>query len=222
MPRQVTLVLVDRDGSPLGVLPPFPADPPYWQEVADIVAGARDRFGADVTVLRVLDGEGEDGTAVGGTVTYLAEAEGLAEGWRGPTPPLPTHPLRHPYAEPGGPARTLAWARSILDAGGRAPVTGTHQLRTWNLSTVWRLDTSADPYWLKEVPPFLAHESVVLRWIAGVAPDLVPPLFGRDNGRVLLGHVPGADRYDGGLAVRDAIDAAFTPCNWPPSSASTS
>lgn len=211
MPRQVTLVLVDRDGSPLGVLPPFPADPPYWQEVSAIVAGARERFGVDVTVLRVLDGVGEAGTAVGGTVTYLAEASGVVDAGRGPVPPLPAHPLRHPYAEPGGPARLLAWARSVLDADGRAPVTEAHQLRTWNLSTVWRLDTSTDPYWLKEVPPFLAHESAVLRWIGSVAPDLVPPLVGMDGGRVLLGHVPGEDRYHGGLAVRDAIDAAFHP-----------
>jgi hypothetical protein len=211
MPRQVTLVLVNRDGSPLGVLPSFPTDPPYWQEVGNIVAGARERFGVDVTVLRVLDGVGEEGAAVGGTVTYLAEASGVVAACRGPVPPLPDHPLRHPYAEPGGPARILAWARSVLDANGRAPVTEALQLRTWNLSTVWRLDTSADPYWLKEVPPFLAHESAVLRWIAGIAPDLVPPLLGMDGGRVLLGHVPGADRYDGGLAVRDAIDAAFHP-----------
>jgi hypothetical protein len=211
MSRLVTLVLVDRDGSPLGVLPSFPVDPPYWQEVADVVAGARERFGADVTVLRVLDGVSEDGTAVGGTVTYLAETSAVVDACRGPVPPLPAHPLRHPYAEPGGPARMLAWARSVLDADGRAPVTEAHQLRTWNLSTVWRLDTSADPYWLKEVPPVLAHESVVLRWIGGVAPELVPPLVGMDGGRVLLGHVPGADRYGGGLAVRDAIDAAFHP-----------
>jgi len=222
MSRQVTLVVVDRGGNPLGVLPPFPADPPYWQEVAGIVSGARDRFGADVTVLRVLDGESEDGTAVGGAVTYLAEADGLPENWRGPVPPLPADRMRHPYAEPGGPARTLAWARSALEADGRGPVTGTHQLRTWNLSTVWRLDTSTDPYWLKEVPPFLAHEGAVLRWVAGRFPALVPPLVGtgssdgrsassRAGGRVLLAHVPGEDRYDGGLAVRDAIDAAFHP-----------
>src|SRR5262249_10160209 len=29
--------------------------------------------------------------------------------------------------------------------------------------------------------------------------------------RILLAHVPGEDRYDGGLAVRDAIHAAFHP-----------
>jgi hypothetical protein len=211
MPRQVTLAVVDRGGRALGMLPPFPVDLPYWQEVADIVAGARERFGVDLTVLRVLDGTGEDGTAFGGGVTYVAEADDLPTQWRGPVPPLPPHPLRHQYAEPGGPDRTVDWARGVLETRGYGPVTAAGQLRTWNLSTVWRLDTATAPYWLKEVPPFLAHEAAVLRWIASRAPDLVPPLVGGAAARILLAHVPGVDRYDGGLAVREAIDAAFHP-----------
>lgn len=36
-PRQVTLLLCDRDGTLLGVLPPFEVALPWWQEVADVV-----------------------------------------------------------------------------------------------------------------------------------------------------------------------------------------
>src|SRR5689334_12875278 len=166
MPRTVTLAVVDRAGRPLGVLPPLQAEPPYWQEVADIVAGAKATYGVDLTVLRVLDGTGTDGTAVGGTVTYLAEADDVPAHLHGPVPPLPPHPLRHPYAEPGGPANTLRWAASVLEAAGRGPITAEHQLRTWNLSAIWRLDTPTTTYWVKQVPPFLAHEAAVLAWIA--------------------------------------------------------
>jgi hypothetical protein len=211
MPRTVTLAVVDRAGRPLGVLPPMEAEPPYWQEVAEIVAGAKTLHGVDLTVLRVLHGTGTDGIAVGGAVTYLAETDDLPPHLRGTVPPLAPHPLRHPYAEPGGPARTLRWAESVLDAGGLGPITATHQLRTWNLSAIWRLDTSSTPYWVKQVPPFLAHEAAVLTWIHARAPHLVPPLLGAADGRMVLGHVPGEDRYGGGLAVREAIDAALHP-----------
>jgi hypothetical protein len=211
MPREVTLVVVDRHGGPLGVLPPFHADPPYWQEVAGLVDHAHDTYGVDITVLRLLDGTGEDGTAVGGRVTYLVEADRLPPHYHGPVPSLPAQPLRHPYAEPGGPARTVGWAVGVLDAEGYGPVMRTRQLRTWNLSAIWRLDTAVGPFWVKQVPPFLGHEATVLRWVARHGPGLVPTVLAASDGRMLLGHVPGEDRYDGGPAVCEAIDAALHP-----------
>ena len=54
MSRTVTLVLVDGKGTVLGELPPFDVPVPYWPETADIVDGARTRYGVDVVVLRIL------------------------------------------------------------------------------------------------------------------------------------------------------------------------
>ena len=72
-PRVATLVLVIRDGDVLGRLPAFVAETPWWMDVAPVVREARDRFGLDVTILRLL--ETERPSAHGGAVTYLAEVD---------------------------------------------------------------------------------------------------------------------------------------------------
>ena len=71
-PKVATLLLCDRSGKVLGTLPPFEVEVPWWQEVQGVVAGATERFGVDVTVLRLLHAETGWGTA-GGPATYLAE-----------------------------------------------------------------------------------------------------------------------------------------------------
>ena len=212
MPRTVTLVVVDPAGSPLGTLPPFDVDVPYWQEVAVVVAGARERYGVDLTVLRVLGGTrgGPTGYTHGGTVTYLAEAAALPAPYAGPvSADLSAHPLRHAYAQPGGPAASLRWAEAAL---GRGPFLAHRQLRTWNLSTIWQLETLAGTVWLKHVPTFFAHEPVVLRFVARTAAGLVPEVLAADDaGRMLLADVPGTDLYGAGSEVRTAIAEVFHP-----------
>ena len=199
-------MLVDAAGDLLGALPPVPVAMPYWQEASDVVAAAREAYGIDVTVLRLL--EADRPAPHGGTVTYLAQLDGppppdlreVAEDLR----PRP-HPLRLPYAEPGGPARSLAWARERL---GWPAMTAVQQ-RTWNLSAIWRLDgPDGRRVWLKQVPPFFDHEGAVLRWLDGALPGVAPHLIAAgDEGRVLLGDVPGVDGYDADVAQVQAIAA---------------
>lgn len=177
----------------MGVLPPYAVELPWWQEVWDIVAGARAAYGIDVVVLRLL--KAQRSQPPGGAVTYLAEYDG-------PPPPgcarmaaeetlwTAPNPLRMPWASPGGPAASLAWARRMLGGIG-APV----QHRTWNLSAIWRLKGA----WLKEVPPFFAHEPAVLGWLNTRMPGVAPRLLGTDSGRMLLEGIPGTDRYDAGV-----------------------
>ncbi|MEV0719360.1 aminoglycoside phosphotransferase family protein [Asanoa sp. NPDC050611] len=62
------------------------------------------------------------------------------------------------------------------------------------------------PPWLKQVPPFFAHEGAVLRWLAGAAPGRAPRLIAAGpEGRLLLAHVPGTDWYEADLAGRHRI-----------------
>ena len=118
---------------------------------------------------------------------------------------LTPEPLRAPWAEPGGPARSLAWAAEELQRLGR-PVTAVAQQRTWNLSAIWRLDGAHGTAWLKQVPVFFRHEAAVLRWLARAAPGITPTVLADDGtGRVLLDHVPGEDRYEAGPDERAAI-----------------
>jgi hypothetical protein len=65
------LVLVDGAGAPLGALPPFEVPTPWWQDASDVVVGARQRYGIEVTVLRIL--ASNQPAPHGGAVTYLVE-----------------------------------------------------------------------------------------------------------------------------------------------------
>jgi hypothetical protein len=197
-PRRVTLVLCTREGELLGALPPFDVPVPWWQEVSPLVAAVRERHAFDVVVLRLLrvGSRTPDGHR---SVSYLAEVTGetsygdLAPVDDGLADLLADHPLRLSYARPGGAAADLAWATDALQARGM-PVAGRPvQMRTWNLSSVWRLPTSGGAAWLKVVPPFFAHEG---RMIERLDPDVVAPLVATDGPRLLLDDVPGGDQYD--------------------------
>lgn len=206
--RRVTLVLCTVADGVLGVLPPFEVARPFWQEVDGVVAGASARYAVRVTVLRMLHAALET-PPHGGDVTYLAEVDAADAGrvgaavspWLGPDP-LADHPLRMPWARPGGPAADVGWALTALAAAGRTPSGAPEQVRTWNLSSLWRLRAtdagrSADA-WLKVVPRFFGHEGLVLERLQGTA--AVPLLLARGSGpagsgRVLLDDVPGQDCY---------------------------
>ncbi|MEV4622108.1 aminoglycoside phosphotransferase family protein [Asanoa sp. NPDC049573] len=211
MTRFARLVLVDGDGSPLGVLPAYPVAVPWWQEAADVVDGARVHFGIDVTVLRLLSADRP--TMPGGTVTYVAECANppkvlvpLAEA--GVDIDAVTAPAKNraPYARPGGPDASIRWATERLTDLGWAGLTA-HQHRTWNLSAIWRLDADGGHQaWLKQVPHFFRHEGAVLRWLGEHAAGRAPRLIGEgDEGRLLLAHVPGEDWYDADVQGRHRI-----------------
>ncbi|MEU4622262.1 aminoglycoside phosphotransferase family protein [Actinoplanes sp. NPDC023801] len=207
MTRTVSLILVDPAGELLGRLPPFTVEVPWWQEVSDVVAAA----GVDVTVLRLLHGDRP--SPPGGHVTYLAMTPERPEGLLPAGTDLAPHPLRAAYAEPAGAAASLAWAAGALD---RIGLSGTiaRQQRTWNLSAIWRFDRpDGQPVaWLKQVPPFFAHEAAVCRLVDAVFPGLAPyVLAAGDEGRALLTHVPGADQYDAAPEFRRRVLTAFHP-----------
>ena len=185
-----TLVLVTPDGQIVGCLPPTPTSTPWWPNAEAVVEAVRARFGLDVTILRLL--EAEPGRWHGGAVAYVAEIERPvpAEPWQGS---LDDHPLRQRWARPGGPAADLAWAESALAGLGIDRVGTAEQMKTWNLSSLWRLPAVDQAVWLKVVPPFFAHEGAMLERLAG---GPVPRLLAHDRDRMLLAEIPGRDFYD--------------------------
>jgi hypothetical protein len=209
--RTVTLVLLDATGVPLGALPPLDVTLPWWQQVDDVLPAVRSRDGLDVQVLRLLHGDRTG--PPGGHVTYLAQVTGSAQvGLLPAEVDLSPQPNRAAYAEPGGPAASIRWALSALEALGSPGATAI-QNRTWNLSAIWRLDVAGTPVaWLKQVPRFFQHEAAVLGLISGVTPGLVPPLLAAgEAGRMLLAHVPGEDGHDAGAEVCARIADEFHP-----------
>jgi len=189
-PRFARLVLVTPDGEVVGALPPFPVETPWWQEAEPVVKAARTHHAFDVTVLRLLETELQ--VPHGGTVTYLAEVARpvTAEAWHGT---LDEHPLRMPWARPGGPAADVAWAETQLAERGMRLNGLPEQVRSWNLSSLWRLPTGRQMAWLKCVPPFFAHEGRTLERLQG---GPVPTLIAHDGPRLLLAEIPGLDLYD--------------------------
>jgi hypothetical protein len=192
-PRIVRLVLVTRGGTPLGQTPPFRVEVPWWQEAGPVVRAARAALGIDVTILRLLAAAPE--RPHGGEVTYLAEVgEPVAAApWTGR---LDDHPLRLGYAKSGGPAADLDWALSVLREQGMTAVERPVQVRSWNLSSIWRIPVGGQSAWVKVVPPFFGHEGAMIAALAG---GPVPRLLGHDGCRMLMADVPGEDMYDAAL-----------------------
>ena len=208
-PRTAELALCTREGAVLGWLPSVEVRTPWWQDMEALVDAVRDAYGLEAVVLRMLD------SALprphGGRVSYLAYlAEtgarlppGAADAllpWPGT---LDEQPLRASWAVPGGPDADLAWAEGVLRERRierRGPAV---QVRSWNLSSIWRLPLAdAGPAWLKVVPPFFGHEGDVLRRLQG---DPVPRLLGHDGPRILMADIEGEDQYDAPLAVLERM-----------------
>jgi len=213
--RQVTLLLCASDRL-LGALPPFTVDDPHWQDAHDIVTTCAREHGLSVTVLRLLSVHGSPPDK-GGQVTYLAEVQPddlLATRpsltpWQGPDPLAP-HPLRAAYAEPGGPEGAVAWALDALAGIGRRPTGRPLQIRTWNLSSIWRIPTeTGSPAWLKLAPTFYDHEGPLLESLSRALPGrdvAIPVVLASAKGRLLLDDIPGTDQYRADAAVMaDAI-----------------
>jgi hypothetical protein len=199
-PRVVELVLVTPAGDVVGSLPPFPVATPWWPDAWPIVEAARELHGIDVTVLRILRADGE--APAGGTITYLAQLStpvaGAIADVRPWLLPLDDHPLRMPWARLGGPDADLAWADTLLAERGLARTAPAEQIKTWNLSSLWRLPIEGGTVWLKHVPPIFGHEATIIERLGGRS---VPALIGADGPRMVMREIPGEDMHDAGLPV---------------------
>lgn len=189
--RVVTLVLVRRDGSLVGALPPFTVEDPWWAHAEPVVQRAGERYGINVIILRLLRAPA---AMPGNELTYLAEVEHdvPAEPWADDDRLLDDHPLRLPWARPGGPAADIGWAERLLVERGLRQVGRAEQVRTWNLSSLWRLPVAGQTVWFKTVPPFFEHEGRMLERLQG---GPVPWLIAHEGRRMLLHEIRGVDLY---------------------------
>ncbi len=96
-----------------------------------------------------------------------------------------------PARRPTLPGRVHNWL-----IAGFEPTTPPTQIRTWNLSSLWRVPAEGQVAWLKVVPDFFAHEGALLAAMAGAQ---VPVLLGHDGGRMLLAEIAGEDQHDAQL-----------------------
>ncbi|SFR74195.1 Phosphotransferase enzyme family protein [Agromyces sp. CF514] len=223
--REVELELCLPTGEMLGTTASFTAAEPWTQFVHPVVAAAREQLGLDVTVLRVRDVEtlpiwasasasasepASTSTSAPASASAPVRVRYLAEVAARPDPSLSLlpvdaeaaaatrpDPLRMPWATPGGPATTLSWADSRLAELCVSRVAPAVQVRSWNLSSLWLLTTDAGTVWLKQVPPFFAHEGAVIERMSRHA---VPRVLARRDDAVLLAEIPGEDLYEASRA----------------------
>jgi hypothetical protein len=196
---------VTHDGVCAGTVGPFPVEVPWWAWVEPVVTHLEETLGVPVVVLRLLAVEGSDG-ARDGHVRYHAEA------LQPPGSMTPCdfvdddHPLRQPWARWSGLRELFGWAARHVDLTGR-PV----QLKTWNLSGLFRLPTADGAVWVKGIPSFAAAEPAAIAAFTQVDPDLVPTVRASGPGRLLLADVPGTDCWDASpQVVADAVDRLAT------------
>src|SRR6266581_2576423 len=202
MPRTVTLVFVSSSGEPIGALAPFDVATPlsayqiiqWWPDVAPVVTRARTLHGVEVTVLRLIHAQPDptDPSGISGSVTYEVETATPPPDLLPWSVPTTADPKRAAWARPGGPASDLRWADAMLHSLGRRRSGPAEQIKTWNLSSIWRIPTPDGDTWLKAVPPFFAHEGAVIRAIGS---PFVPVLLATEPGRALLGDVAGENRF---------------------------
>jgi hypothetical protein len=196
--RRVTLVVVDGAGEPLGMTAPFAVKTPWWQDLEPVLAAH-----PGVVVLRLLRARPAPGSNAGGEVTYLVQADPQPPDLEPVSPDLLTvirtkDPRRVPWAHPGGPQADLEWAAGLVELSGSP-----QQMRSWNLSSIWRLSTADGDVWLKCVPPMFGHEPAVIRFWGPDAP--VPRLIAASGHRMLLAGLEGRDGYDANRSQFAAI-----------------
>ncbi|WNV90092.1 aminoglycoside phosphotransferase family protein [Umezawaea sp. Da 62-37] len=186
------IALVTVDGEYAGALGPFVVDSRWWNHVEPVVEHLERVLGVPTSVLRLVKGVGE--FTRGGTTTYQVEAHGkpdLSALVAEPVHVFPDDPLRMPWAKPGGPAELVAWAEEHVTRTGEV-----RQVKTWNLSCVFRVETDAGRVWVKALPPFFAAEPVALRLVSALDPTLVPEVIAAAPLRVLMADAPGGPCWE--------------------------
>jgi hypothetical protein len=167
------------------------------QEIGELVETIQRESKIEVAILRLL--EVDDTELPELKVRYLAQTGETDAGnlplipWTGN---IDDQALRMAYAKPGGPDRELAWAAQALRDADLGEVIARQQIRTWNLSSIWRLETDSGFFWLKSVPSFFAHELAALALFAN---EPVPDLVESTGQTMLMKSVPGEDCYDADL-----------------------
>lgn len=187
MTERTVVALVSAPSGFAGRTDVLPVPTRDWNHVEPVNEVLEELLGVPTHVLRLVSVQGGE-PPWGGQVTYHVEALGEPDRSRlhPAAEPEPDAEHRLPYARPGGPAELVAWADAQVDRTGPAV-----QVRTWNLSTVFRLPTADGPVWLKAIPSFFADEGAVVDLVGRHDPTLVPRVIASAPRRVLLADAPG-------------------------------
>ena len=120
---------------------------------------------------------------------------------------------RAPWAREGWLAEATAWIETSLSALGRPPIGRVEQIRTWCLSSLLRVETADGGVFLKATAasPLFADEGSVMRGLAKLFPENVPPPLAVDSVRrwMLLADLGPELGWDAPLEVREEVLRVF-------------
>ncbi|MFD3873063.1 phosphotransferase [Streptomyces sp. NPDC058623] len=215
-------VHLTHGGEYFGLLGPYEVDEGWWSSTAPVVERVSGELGVPVLVLRLAYALKDGSSGHGGHVVYHVEAlERPARAVPRQVAPdvaalLGPAERRAGWATAVGLREALDWAEDALAGAGRPAVGRPEQVRTWNLSGLFRFRTSdGGEAWLKVInPAFNAREGQVIELLGSVDPTLVPTVLDSEPayGRLLLDHVAGEDLWcpsaDDVLAVVPRLVAA--------------
>ncbi|GIH28607.1 hypothetical protein Aph01nite_69170 [Acrocarpospora phusangensis] len=139
-------------------------------------------------------------------------AEGVDDGFRGRVAAagrlvLSPAAKRADWATAEGVRAGLSWAEAEIRRAGLVPKGSAEQVKTWNLSGLFRIRVEGDPeaVWFKATPSFAACEGGAIELLTDAGAEIVPRLIASDPVRrwVLLAHAPGEDCWH---APQEAVD----------------
>ncbi|MEU9031164.1 hypothetical protein AB0D46_27360 [Streptomyces sp. NPDC048383] len=198
-------VHLTHGGEYFGLLGPYAVDEGWWSSTAPVVERVSGELGVPVVVLRLAYAPNDGSDGHGGHVVYHVEAlERPARAVPRQVAPdvaalLGPAERRAGWATAVGLREALDWAEDALAGAGRPAVGRPEQVRTWNLSGLFRFRTSdGGEAWLKVInPAFNAREGQVIELLGSVDPTLVPTVLDSEPayGRLLLDHVAGEDLW---------------------------
>jgi hypothetical protein len=213
--------------------PPVIRDNPYhfWQSCEPINQGMLAQYGLRAITLRPLfsshQKSGEE--TVVSNVYLMRHLEGaLPRGARWvelasltsfPDEfPIPLEQIRRSVAATSVPAwYRFEWFDALKAAAELMPARELRQLRSWERSAVWRIDTPSGSQFLKSVPPLFAHEIPLTRWLHHRFPDNIPKSHPvqlahstllEDYGSLSLMDHPVLDRWEDALRTYARIQIA--------------
>jgi Phosphotransferase enzyme family len=203
MESRTVTALVSRGGAWLGSVGPFEVPGPWWSYAEAITNHLDEVLGVPTALVRLVGSDRERMGNGGGHVIYHAEAlttpKAILDGERPEdwAAILRDHPLRAPWARPSGPVELLDWA--VRMAGVRL-VGRPRQVKTWNLSCVYRLPTAGGSLWVKANARFSSDEAACVRLAHAHDPSLAPAVLAADRAgrRFVMGDAPGADCWEAG------------------------
>jgi hypothetical protein len=181
------------------------SQPHFWQEVGPLNEAVRQRFGVRVTTLNcveIIDDEAAQASrfvyalenhdpdpslrpdqcwlnaeALATLPVAWPEQQALVARWLAEDSARAQSVRRAPWYNRGWLEGAATWVQQELVQAGVAPQGDWAQVRSWERSSLWRIETTGGTLYFKAVPAMFSHEPPLSAWLGRWAPDRFAPVL---------------------------------------------